>query len=173
MKIAPFIAITFLISVITHSTVSYVAHKKYEQNISAPWELALRSSTLSEKSKLIDKYISNIESNRTDFASHDAIFFKTDVNSFDHNLIALKTLQTRLNEIQKMDQDKLAYSKAIEQITAQEQDNSKAFGMNHSIKGSYFLKNHKCSWKWIALLISLMESLTFAAWIIVAIDESY
>jgi len=79
-----------------------VAHWEYEKDISAPWELSRKASTIPQKAKLIDQFISNLEKSNLN-ETYDAVWMITPDNSFNPNMEQLKTLQIRLHEIEKMD----------------------------------------------------------------------
>jgi hypothetical protein len=81
---------------------------------------------------------------------YNAIFLKTPDNSFDENLIAIKTLQSRLKEISLMDVKSFEYQTAIQQITAQEQ--GEAQPMLQTFKQTWYLVHYPYLWNWIAVV---------------------
>jgi hypothetical protein len=65
---------------------------EYKKSYLSYWNLADKSSTIVEKSHYIDLFVEKLEESGMD-KEYDAIWFKTIDNSFDSNLIALKSLQ--------------------------------------------------------------------------------
>jgi len=104
---------------------SVVADWSYEQSISSPWKLADKASTIVQKANYIDQFVVALENAKLN-GTNNAIWLKTPNNSFDSNLEQLKTLQTRLHEIERMDVTSFQYQTAIQQITQQEQGEAKA-----------------------------------------------
>jgi len=96
------------------------ANWQYENNYSAFWNLADKASTISQKSDYIDKFVSALEGSNLQGQNANLIW-QTNNTSFDQNMSALKSLQSRLHEIKTMDESSFAYQTAIQQITAQEQ----------------------------------------------------
>lgn len=143
----------------------YTWENKYHSN----WTLADKSSSIPAKAELVNAFVASMESNRHDFADNDAIFLTTPDNSFDNNIKALKTLQVRLKDIEKMDPTSFQYNTAIQQITAQEQ--GEAHQMIGVLQGCYNLKNYKMAWKWIQVTnVLLMLILLVIACILLGID---
>jgi hypothetical protein len=137
------IVVVALIGYFVHMvSVSY----EYENNISAEWELADKSSTIPAKAEHIDKFVTSLESANL-HGEYDAEFYKTNNNSFDTNFSALKTLQSRLHEIAGMNPSSFEYQTAIQQITAQEQ--GEAHAMLSVIEGSWYHKYHFFLWSWM------------------------
>lgn len=106
---------------------------EYQNKIEYAWNLADKSSTLSEKSKYIEEFVTNIKKEK--FAANNAVLFKTKDNSFVYNLLAVESLNKRLKEISKMDETSFAYQTAIQQITAQEQGEAGAESLSLIIEG--------------------------------------
>lgn len=117
--------------------VAIKAYFEYQKTINAEWELADRSSTIAAKREHIDKFIANVEKCGLE-GTYDALLFPNETNGFDANLIALKTLQARLHEIEGMDIRSFEYQTAIQQITAQEQ--GEAQSMLQTIEGTWWKK---------------------------------
>lgn len=101
------------------------ANAEYENNISAHWELADRSSTIAAKTVNVDKFVAALEAANL-HGTNSAVAYPTVQTSFDANFEALKTLQGRLHEIEKMDPASFQYQTAIQQITQQEQGEAQA-----------------------------------------------
>lgn len=121
-----------------------------ERDILSEWALADRSSTIEAKYQHISKFVTNLENNKSNFSSHDALLMKTDANSFEKNLQALQTLSTRLEQIKTMDSKSFEYQTAIQQITAQEQ--GEAHELLDVIKECWLLHNCVFAWGWICVL---------------------
>lgn len=170
-KIAGILMIVPIIAMVAHITTAVFNLNQYDRNILSPWILAVQSASLSEKSVLVDQYVNNILSNRIDYASHNAIFCKTDANSFSHNLTALKSLQQRLHEVKEMNPASIEYAKAIEQITEQEQMSSKISAVNETIRGCYFLKNHKWHWEWFGVVSFAIGITMFCTGMVIFFNE--
>lgn len=121
----------------------------YSKDVGSFWELADKTSTIKAKSEYIDKFVAAIESN-IDVNDYNAVFMKTPNNYVKTNLEALKTLQSRLKEIQKIDIQSFAYQTAIQQITAQEQGEAKE--MIAIFYGVYTKNHYIFNWQWVGLL---------------------
>lgn len=126
------------------------ASYEYENNISAEWTLADRSSTIPAKRQHLDKFVTVLENSGLQ-GSNNAIIYPTAENSFDNNFAALKTLQSRLHEIETMDVRSFEYQTAIQQITAQEQ--GEANSMLAVFAGCWYLKHYPLLWEWIGMLL--------------------
>ncbi|NCC70473.1 hypothetical protein EOM09_02735 [bacterium] len=122
---------------------------QYENEIQSYWNLADKSSTIEIKSKYINKFVIALENSNLQ-GKHSAIIFKTPDNSFDNNLTALKTLQTRLHEIQKMDINSFEYQIAIQQITEQEQ--GEAYQMLNVFQETWNKEHYFLIWSWIGAI---------------------
>lgn len=124
-----------------------ISSYEYEDKYSYAWELADKSSTLSEKYKYINEFVLNIENNKSEFADNSALNLKTKESSFEFNLLALKSLQIRLSEISQMNVSSFEYQTAMQQITGQEQGEAKA--MLAVLKDCYLKANHFIAYSWI------------------------
>lgn len=129
------------------------------------WNLADKASTISQKSEYIDKFVVALDQSGL-HGTNDALFYKTQDNSFDKNFEALKSLQTRLQEIKTLDPNTFQYQTAIQQITAQEQ--GEAQNMLSVLHGCwekvhyYWLWNGFLVFLWVAgIILSLGSGLTF------------
>ena len=126
------------------------ANYEYEREYSSLWTLADKSSTIEEKSKYINQFIEKLENSDLQ-GVNDALYFPTDNNKFDYNLMALKTLGERLEKIKEMDINSFEYQTAIQQITAQEQGEADA--MLGVLSGCWWKINHYAFWNvWLGLL---------------------
>jgi len=139
-----------------------LSNYEYENKYGYAWELADKSSTIKDKAKYIDEFVSLIKYTRWDFANYDAIYLQTKDNSFDRNLEAVKTLQKRLTEIQNMNPNTFEYQVAIQQITQQEQ--GEAYNMLSVIKGCYVLNNYWYCWNWLFGILAVFAILLFLFW---------
>jgi hypothetical protein len=86
-------------------------------------------------------------------------------NSFDMNFDALKTLQVRLHEIEKMDITSFQYQTAIQQITSQEQGD--AMSMLTVFEGTWFKENHFLLWGWVCSTLVIILIVLFFVGIII------
>jgi len=130
---------------------------QYEKQYGAYWSMSYKVSTIPEKAKYIDMFVDKLE--RSPFKNdYDAVRYKTMNNSFNYNFEALKTLQKRLHDIEKMDITSLQYQMSIAQITAQEQDTKKIVGV---IEGIWWKNNHFCYWGWMETINILLMCFTF------------
>ena len=149
------IGIALLMTVIV---VGLIGTNQYQKEYSSNWKLAYKSATLEQKSMYIDKYVTALENSGFE-GKHNALIFKTPDNSFDRNLDALKSLQTRLLEIQEMDPTTPEYNMAIYQITQQEQGEGES--LNNTFAGIWWLNNYPllwldvCFWVIISLIITI------------------
>lgn len=119
---------------------------RFERDYYSQWELSDRASTIKAKREKLTIFLDSLSKSK-EFADHNAVWLKTDANSFENNLAALRTLVVRLEEIQNMPTDSFQYNTAIQQITAQEQGEAKA--MMAVFSGCYALENFPTTWSWI------------------------
>jgi hypothetical protein len=136
---------------------------QYERDIESYWSLAEKSSTIKQKAIYVDKFVMSLESSGL-VGTYDAIFLETPDNSFDKNLEQLKTLQTRLYDIDTMDVQSFAYNTAIEQITAQEQGEAKK--MLRIFEGCWNKAYYWYLWGWISTLVWLGWAIALVLWIL-------
>jgi hypothetical protein len=159
MKTIKTIAITLL--VLTLSMIGYhlqqrlVAKYQFEKDYGFAWNLAYKSSTIEAKAGYIAQFIGLMESNKTDFSAHNAKWMTTPDNSFEMNLAALKTLNSRLQEVMKMDVKSFEYQTAIQQITQQEQ--GEADQLIGAIYGCWLKEKHPVVWTWYQNVWSVVE----------------
>jgi hypothetical protein len=128
---------------------------EYKKKISSYWELADKASTIEQKSERIDVFVANLEAAGLQ-GRYNAIILKTPDDSFDANFYALKSFQSRLQEIQSLDPESFQYNTAIAQITEQEQ--GQAHEMLDVFCGTWFLVHYPFLWNWLAIcsLVSLI-----------------
>jgi len=144
-----FLTIAGTLLIILNIIFESVSDFKYENEIGSHWNLAEKSSTIDKKSEHIDKFVIALENSNLK-GKHNAIFLKTQDNSFDSNLEALKSLQIRLHEIEKMDVSTFEYQTAIQQITQQEMN--EAGSMLNIFKSIWMKENFTLLWNWIGTL---------------------
>lgn len=96
------------------------ANWHYQNDYQNYWDLADKASTISQKSDYMDKFVNALQESGLQ-GSNANLIWQTQNSAFDQNFIALKSLQTRLQEIKTLDPNSFAYQTAIQQITAQEQ----------------------------------------------------
>ena len=137
-----------IIAIVLSITFAVIAKYKYRNEYSYSWELADRSSTIEEKSKHINTFVSKLENSGLN-GKHNALFMETPTNGFDANLTALKSLQQRLNDIKGMNPSSFEYQTAIQQITQQEQ--GEADVMLSVFKGIWFKEHYPMIWDWICM----------------------
>lgn len=125
---------------------------QYEKQYGTYWSMSYKVSTLPEKARYIDMFVDKLE--RSPFKNdYGAVRYKTMNNSFNYNFEALKTLQRRLHDIEKMDVSSVQYQMSIAQITAQEQNTQKIVGV---IEGIWWKNNHFCYWGWVEVINILL-----------------
>jgi hypothetical protein len=123
-----------------------MSNYKYEKTISSYWNLADKASTIDQKIIYMDKFVKALESAGLT-GKYNAVWLETSDNSFDKNLEAVKSLQSRLHEIKSLDPKTFEYNTAINQITAQEQGEAKE--MLSVFEGVWNKENYTLIWNWI------------------------
>lgn len=115
----------------------------WNRDFGSTWSLGVKASTIEQKSQYVDQFVSALEAANLS-GIHDTLWFPTADNSFDSNLMALQSLQSRLKTVQGMDENSFQYQTAIQQITAQEQD--EATDTLNVVEGAWYKKNHFILW---------------------------
>ena len=128
---------------------SVYANYQYKNQFTSFWELSDKSSTITQKSEYLDKFVSALKDSGLQ-GSNDSLFFPTPTRSFDQNFIALKSLQSRMHSIIGMDENSFQYQTAMEQITAQEQ--GQAGDMLDVFGGCWFKVHHYFLWNVFVIL---------------------
>jgi hypothetical protein len=118
---------------------------EYENSIGSYWSLSEKASALDVKADYLNKFVAAVEAAHLE--GNNAIFLRTPDNSIEQNMVALHSLQKRMNEIKGMDVTSFAYQQAIQQITAQEQ--GEASNLLGVIEGKWYLDHHFLLWDWI------------------------
>lgn len=126
-----------------------VSHNKYNTNFDANWELSKSAATIEQKSIYIDKFVQAIENGGFD-GKFDAIFNPNDNNSYEQNLIALKTLQQRLHELKSLPMTSFDYNTALQQIT--EQQCKMSNNIIYTFSGIWYKEHYILLWNWICLV---------------------
>jgi hypothetical protein len=147
-----------------------LADFEYSNQFESYWNLSVKASTLQQKSSYLDQYVQALESTR--MAEYDALYLKTPNNNVQQNFVALKSLQNRMHEIIGMDPSSFQYQQAIQQITAQEQDDAKE--MLGVFEGAWYLEHHFYLWSWVGLIYGfalIVLGIIFAACFFVFIDD--
>jgi hypothetical protein len=152
MRIAPGFVFAFsLLLIVWWIGLEIVTDYKYDKAIGSYWGLGVKASTLQQKSAFLDKYIAAIESEG--LYGNDAIILPTPDNAYEQNMVALKSLQGRMHQIQGMDEQSFAYQTAMQQITAQEQ--GEASHLTDTFKGIWFRRKHVFLYSWVDFLVWL------------------
>lgn len=125
----------------------------YGKNYSVNWELSDKASTIAQKSEYIDKFVDSLDKSGLQ-GTNSAMFYQTENTSFDSNMVALKSLQARLNAIKTMDENSFAYQTAIQQITEQEQ--GQAQDMLDIFRGCYMKIHHYFFWNEFLIIGTLL-----------------
>lgn len=113
----------------------FYANYEYKDKIGCYWDLAQRSSEISQRKEYIDKFIFELEKCHLDNI-HNALFSPNNENDFTYNFNALKSLRNQLKDISYMTKGSLEYEIAFLQITLQDQG-----------KEYEFVKNIYCCWE--------------------------
>jgi len=98
---------------------------KCDRDLLSYWNLSNKASTLKQKSLYLDEFVANLEA--AHLSGNNALLLKTPDNSYDQNIITLKSLQSRMEEIKGMDVRSFEYQQAMYQISAQEEGVSMEF----------------------------------------------
>lgn len=149
MKSSTIVLLSCIAILITEVILAIATDYTYARYIENEWVLADRSSTIEAKTVHIDKFVAALEAADLQ-GEHNAIFLKTPDNSFDANMEALKSLQTRLHEIAGIDPNYFQYNTAMHQITEQEQGQASA--MIETFESIYWKDNAIWLWNWIGCI---------------------
>lgn len=156
------VSVFLLVFWICYIGTAVVADYQYDRDFGSYWSLADKASRLDQKADYINTFTSRLEASGLR-GSYNALLLKTTDNSFDKNFEALKSLQSRMEEIRTMDARSFEYQQAISQITAQEQGEAKA--MIGVLEGCWYVQNHILLWDWVAIVLCIfMALLTLAVW---------
>jgi hypothetical protein len=148
-----------------------ISDYQYEKQILSYWSLADKASTLEQKSRYMDQFVNVLTASNLQ-GTYNAVWLETPDNSFDRNFEALKSLQTRLAEIQTMNVKSFEYQQAISQITAQEQ--GEAHHLLEVFEGCWYMRWHFWLWNWVGATVSIFMGLLvgfFAIGIVVMWDD--
>jgi len=139
----------------------------YDKTVQSYWDLGVKASTLEQKAAYIDQFVEALDA--AHLRGSDAIIFPTPNNSAEQNMIALKSLQSRMREIQHMDVTSFQYQQAISQITAQEQGEARS--MLDTLRGVWYKSNHFFLWGWVDTLRYVFEFLLGAIGILLLLGS--
>lgn len=133
------------------------SHYEWDLLAGSQWQLADRSSTLEAKSQYINSFLAALENMKEKgmLSEHNAFLLKTPQNKTENNILVLKTLQKRLEEVSGMDTKSFEYNQAIQQITAQEQ--GEAHALISDIFGSFQMGRYWYVWGWVNGVIIFAE----------------
>jgi predicted RND superfamily exporter protein len=148
-KFGKFITTVGVIWIIILSITGIFGKYDYENDYLSYWHLADKSSTIPKKAEYIDKFVTVLEKSNME-GEYNALILKTPNNSFDSNMEALKSLQSRLQEVQGMDVTSFQYQTAIQQITEQEQ--GEAGDMLKVFHGIWWKTHHFLLWDWVGFI---------------------
>jgi hypothetical protein len=134
-------------SIVTVLWVGYIindvrANFEYDNTVQSYWELSVKASTLQTKTMYLNQYVTALDD--AHLCCNAAWIWQTRDNDYGYNYTALKSLQTRMQEIQSMDVKSFEYQQAISQITAQEQGEAET--MLSTFKTIWFKCNHTLFW---------------------------
>ncbi len=141
-----------------------VSNYEYERDYLSYWNLSDKASTINKKIEGIDKFVNVLENSKLQ-GTYNAIWMNTADNSFDNNLLALKSLQLRLHEIEGMDITSFQYQTAIQQITQQEQ--GEAVNMLSVFRGCWGKEYYPSIWDWIGAIQIAFFIITFISGIFI------
>jgi hypothetical protein len=129
-------------------TAEILADYELDKTMGSYWCLSVKSSDLNTKAEYLNRFVAAVED--AHLSGYNAIWLQTPDNSIAQNMVALHSLQSRMNEIKSMDVTSFAYQQAISQITAQEQ--GEADKLLGTIRGVWYLQQHPLLWDWYDLL---------------------
>jgi hypothetical protein len=142
-----------------------VADHKWSAAYGSRLDLCKRASTLATKRSCIDDLVKQLHTgwHNREFATHAAIWYKTDANSFEGNYTAILSYQTRLTEIAAMQPDTPGYNLAMQEI--QEHDPSDAIS---PLYWAWILKNYPYQYGTVGVLLILVSFLGTVAFVIMS-----
>ena len=169
-KLGEFLIFTGLIAFMIFIICVVNSNYQYNKYHKSYWELAERASTIQENSIQIDKFVASYDTLQFK-GKYNAVFLTTESNSFNGNFRALKTLQSRLNQIKTMNPTTFEYQTAIQQITAQEQNGAE--DMLSEIYGIWYKENYPLLWDWIGFTLISMFIIIFIFGVVIWNEYSY
>lgn len=157
------------ICIVTSFVYELSVDNEYDREIASFWSLSEKASTLPVKAAYLNQFVAAVDG--AHLQGNNALFYKNPDNDITQNLVALHSLQTRMNEIQGMDVTSFQYQQAISQITAQEQ--GEATRMLSNIEGVWYLTYHPFLWEWVDLFrwLGMLGLLCVGGFLI--IDDAY
>ena len=169
-KLGEFLIFIGLIAFMIFTIYGVNSNYQYNKYHKSYWELAEKASTIQEKSIQIDKFVASFDTLKYS-GCYNAVFLTTESNSFNGNFRALKTLQSRLNEIKTMNPSSFEYQTAIQQITAQEQNGAE--NMLSEISGIWYKENYLLLWNWIGVTLISIFIIIFIFGVVIWNKYSY
>jgi hypothetical protein len=167
------VIILILILPCSRGVFKYFANYNYENTIGSYWDLSDKASTIQQKSEYIDKFMYALIGSHLEGTNANSMF-PTVTTSFNENFKALKSLQSRLDSIKKMDEKSFVYQTAIQQITAQEQ--GEASSIYSAVEDCWMEANYPTIWSTLlVILFSISEIAILVGGIIwiVHINDNY
>lgn len=129
--------------------------------------MADRSSSIDEKSRLVGKFVEALKLH--DHARYNALILRSPVDSFDANMQALESLNSRLASLKSMDLESLSYQMAIKQITKQEQ--GQAQDMLKVFYGCYIMAKSVLIWNWVGTVMAFVSLVIGCLGLIVSVHN--
>lgn len=157
-KLGIILTLVTIVIAIAMITTGIIANYQYNKNYESYWSLADKSSTIEKKIINIDIFVSRLEASGLE-EDYNAIIFTTPDNSFNSNLEAIKSLQSRLHAIKNMDVNSFEYQTALQQITQQEM--GEAGNMVAIFEGIWYKNNYIFLWNWVGITFALIISIVF------------
>jgi len=153
-KVIKILMCLFVGLLIFHVIQEIYTNYECDRDLLSYWNLSNKASTLKQKSLYLDEFVANLEA--AHLSGNNALLLKTPDNSYEQNIVTLKSLQSRMEEIKGMDVRSFEYQQAMYQISAQEEG-----GVNgvHDLVGIWYLDHHPSVWGWIDGIRWLLEVL--------------
>lgn len=147
--IARICLIISILAIVLYIIFGISSMNKYDTDFGANWQLSKSAATIEQKSIYIDKFVQDIEKGGFE-GKFDAIFNPNDNNSYEQNLIVLKTLQQRLHELKILPMTSFDYNTALQQLTVQQDRISN--NMIYTFSGIWYKEHHFLLWNWICFV---------------------
>lgn len=169
MKTVVSLLIVSVVALLIYIATGVIGNYKYDSEIQSYWNLADKASTIIKKIEGIDKYVMALEKSNLQ-GKYNAIFLTTPDNSFDENFQALKSLQQRLHDIEKMDVKSFEYQTAMQQLTGQEM--GEARNMINVFESIWWKEHHFILWSWVCV-VGVIFFVLLAIFCLVCIIEEF
>jgi hypothetical protein len=152
-----------ILAIVLYIVFGIISNNKYDTEFGANWQLSKKTATIEQKSVYIDKFVQDIEKGGFG-GKFDAIFNPNDNNSYEQNLIALKTLQQRLHELKSLPMTSFDYNTALQQLSEQQGDISS--NMIYTFSGIWYKEHYILLWNWICFVgVIFFIILIICSWI--------